>query len=174
MTKSKLVLGLHPSSRGFGWALLDGPQSLLDYGSSEIRGTGKNAQALARIETLLKRYRPGILALESFDDAASRRRPRVRRLYRTLIARAHRRGMRVRVFSKAEIATSFGVDSRNRRHAVAAAVAERLEALGPRLPKPQKIWLGEDHDMGLFCAAACALVCYDKAASLSKESKTAH
>lgn len=165
MMKPKRVLGIHPSSRGFGWALLDGRHALIDYGSSEIRGSGKNAKTLARIEVLLERYQPNVLAVESFDDEFSRRRPRVRRLYRALIERAQWRGIFVRTFSKAEITKLFDVVRRSRRHGVAGAVAEALDDLRPRLPKPHRIWLGEDHDMGLFCAAACALACYDKSAT---------
>jgi len=160
MTPPVFVLGLHPSARGLGWVLFEGADALFDCGSVEIHGSDKNGKALARVERLLDKYRPAVLVLEDSDGKASRRKPRLRRLYRSLITRAQRHGVAVHLYARGEITDALGLADGGRRHDVAAVVAERVEALRPRLPRPQKIWLGESHHMGLFCAAACVLTHY--------------
>jgi hypothetical protein len=162
MTRPDFVLGLHPSSRGFGWALFEGPNALFDCGSVEIHGEGKNATTRARVEKLLDKYRPRVLTLEAFDHPASQRKPRIRVLYRILIACAEHRGIAVDRCARSEIAAVLGVPCPTHRQAIAEAVARRIGALETRVPPPKKIWLGERHHMGLFCAAACVLTHYDR------------
>ena len=157
MNSSRYVLGLHPSSRGFGWALFAASGTLVDCGVSEVQGEKKNVRMLIRIEALLERYEPVQLALEAVDTDSSRRKSRIRRLCPAIVLRAQRRGITVHEYSRGQIANAFGLEADATRHAVAAAIAREVEQLQPRLPRPQKIWLGEDHIMGLFCAAACAL-----------------
>ncbi len=157
--KHPYVLGLHPASRGFGWALFEGPLAPFDWGTADIR-TDKNASALARVEELLDKYQPQIIALEEFEEEPAHRSARVRRLYRSIIARAERRGIEVRRYSRKQIENTFVAVGAKTREEIAAAIAERIEALRPRLPKPRKIWIGEHPNIALFCAAACALTWY--------------
>lgn len=153
------VLGLHPSAGGFGWALFEGPLAPFDWGTADIR-SDKNVQSLARIEKLLEQYSPRVLALEAFDGKAARRKPRVRRLYHSVIRRAEARGIAVRLYTRAEIRTAFAETGARTREEIAAVIAEHIEAFRPRLPRPRKIWEGEHPSAALFCAAACALTHY--------------
>ena len=168
MTPPAFVLGLHPSARGLGWVLFEGPDALFDCGSVEIHGSDKNGKTLARVERLFDKYRPNVLVLEESDGKNSKRKPRLRRLYRSLITRARRHGVAVHHYARTEIAEALGLAEGGKRHDVAAAVAERVESLRPRLPRPQKIWLGESHHMGLFCAAASVLTHYARKESGSQ------
>jgi Holliday junction resolvasome RuvABC endonuclease subunit len=153
MPKTRIVLGLHPSSRGFGWALFEDVFSLLDWGTVDIR-RDKNALALDRIELLLDRHQPTIVAMERHDV---RRSGRIRRLYVAVAEHAAIRDIGVRCYSRAEISGSRHLKGARTRDEVAAAVADCLSVLRPRLPKPRPIWVGERSGMSLFCAAACAL-----------------
>ena len=162
MTKLDLVLGLHPSTRGLGWALFGGPNALVDCGSVAIHGADKNAKTQASAGKLMDKYRPHSLVLEAFDHPLSQRRVRIWELGRTLLQEAGDRGIAVHIYSRPEIASALGVTSRKGRYAVAEAVASRIKILRPRLPRPKKIWLGERHHMGLFCAVASVLTHYDR------------
>jgi len=160
MSKHKyLVLGIHPSSRGFGWVLFENSLSAFDWGTVDIRGD-KNARTLIRIGALLDKYQPGALAIEAFDEETSRRAPRIRRLYRALISRAEKRDVAVHRYTRANIRAAFAGSRANTREEIAAAVAQHVEALRPRLPKLRKIWNGEHPNIALFNAAACALTHY--------------
>jgi Holliday junction resolvasome RuvABC endonuclease subunit len=152
----RIVLGLHPSSRGFGWVLFEDALSPFDWGTVDIR-RDKNANALRRIEALLDKHQPAVLAMERHDTANARRSQRIRRLYGAIVKCADIRGVGVRCYSRTEIAASPYLKGARTREEVAVAVAGCLDVLKPRLPKPRPIWVGERSGMALFCAAACAL-----------------
>jgi hypothetical protein len=160
MRKETHVLGLHPSAHGFGWVLFEGPYSLLDWGTVDIR-RDKNAIALSRIELLLDKQQPDILAMERHEDGLSRRNERIRRLYLDVMKCSAQRDILVQRYSRAQIANSWHLKGARTREEVAAAVADCLSVLRPRLPKPRQIWVGERAGMSLFCAAACALTYFD-------------
>jgi Holliday junction resolvasome RuvABC endonuclease subunit len=158
MTKIRShVLGFHPSSRGFGWALFEDRLSLVDWGVFDFRAS-ENAIALSRMETLFDKHHPGVLALERHEN---RRHQRIRRLCLAVVKSAQRRGIAVHRYSRTEIASSRFMKGASTRQEVAAAVADCLSALRQRLPKPRQIWVGERSAMRLFCAAACALAYFD-------------
>jgi Holliday junction resolvasome RuvABC endonuclease subunit len=150
------VLGVHPSARGFGWALFEGPLVPFDWGTVDIR-SDKNTRALARFEQLLDRYQPSALAMEAFEPENAHRSARIRTLGRGMVRRAEARGVNVRLYSRSQISKTFVDDNASTREEIAAAVAGRIAVLKPRLPKPRKIWVGEHPNIALFSAAACAL-----------------
>ncbi len=150
------VLGVHPSARGFGWALFEGPLVPFDWGTVDIR-SDKNARALARFEQLLERHEPSTIAMEAFDFEHARRSARIRKLCHGMIGRAEARGIKVRLYTREKIAKTFEAENAETREDIAAAVAGRIAVLEPRLPKPRKIWVGEHPNIALFSAAACAL-----------------
>ena len=153
------VLGLHPSSRGFGWVLFDGPGSPFDWGIADVP-SHRNGEVLARVARLLKKYRPKVLVLEDFDGEAAKRAIRIRKLGRSITERAERLGIQVRLYSRDEIRKTFVAENAVTREEIAAAVAKRIDALSPRLPRPRKIWEAEHSNLALFCAAASALTHY--------------
>lgn len=159
--KYDLILGVHPSARGFGWILFERPLAPFDWGTVTIR-KDRNAGALARIDRILRKYKPRLLAIEAAGGNESRRRPRIRRLCSAIEDRARERGVTVRAYSRHQVRQTFsGVDAQTREE-IASAVADRVEALRSRLPAPRKIWLGEHPNMALFAAAACALTYFHR------------
>lgn len=153
------VLGLHPTSRGFGWVLLEDARSCLDWGTVDVRIDDENVLALDRIKSLLKKTRPNVLAVEAHVEAARTRCQRIQKLYRDVMRHAGEQHICVFRCSRAQIASSF--NGAKTRLQVAAAIAERLKVLGPRLPKPRQIWVGEQSGLRVFSAAACALAYFD-------------
>lgn len=153
------VLALHPSSRGFGWILFEGPSSPFDWGTAHIRGE-KNAQSLQAIEVLLDRYHPSVLVLEVFDTASSRRAPRIRDLCEGAILQAEARSIRACLYSREQIHAVLGGNGTHTRHGIAVMIADHLGMLRYRLPPPRKVWAGEHPSLALFSAAACGLAFY--------------
>ncbi|MBL6938280.1 MAG: hypothetical protein ISS15_06750 [Alphaproteobacteria bacterium] len=158
--KRTIVLGLHLSSRGFGWVLFEYALSLVDWGTADIRGD-KKVNTLSRIEALLTKHRPAVLTLERHDGIGSARSERIRQLHRAVVKHAETRDIRVQCYSRVEIGQTRQLNGARTREEVAAAVANCLHVLKPRLPKPRPIWVGERSGMSLFCAAACALTYFD-------------
>jgi RNase H-fold protein (predicted Holliday junction resolvase) len=87
----KRVLAIDPASRGFGFAILEGPPLLIDWG---VKNTtrDKKAKSLALTQHLIKRYQPDLLVLEDFACKGSRRRKRIRDLIAAIQKLAQRRG----------------------------------------------------------------------------------
>lgn len=148
------VLGLHPSSRGFGWILFEAADSPFDWGAADIR-VGGNDEVLRRVGVLFRKYHPTVLTLEEFDGAGSRRSPRIQALYRLIIRAAECRRIKVWVYPRTKLSDVF--PGARTRQQIAAAIAQRLAPLRHRLPKPRRIWDSERSNMALFAAAACAL-----------------
>jgi Holliday junction resolvasome RuvABC endonuclease subunit len=155
------VLGFHPSSRGFGWVLFEDSRSLFDWGTVDVRVDKRNKTTLARLDAILDRYRPDVLAMESHDDVRVQRCPRIQRLYLAVERRAEQRYIIVHPVSRSQIASSPRMNGSKTRQEVAEAVAACIGALKPHLPKPRQIWVGERSAMRLFCAAACAVAYFD-------------
>jgi len=156
MDDNQFVLGIHPTTRGFGWALFESATSPFDWGSVEARGE-KHKNTLARLGALLERYQPAVLVMEQFEGEASRRSRRIRRLASTMTALAKARNIKVAIFTRAEIAAALSGSGGRTREEIAQFVANNVGALRDRLPAKRKIWESERPNLALFSAAACAL-----------------
>lgn len=153
------LLAIHPSTRGFGWALFEGPLAIVDWGLAKATGD-KNADSLQKIEALIAQYHPDAIVLEEFEHLLSRRQVRIKSLYRSIVALGYVRGVSVRVIPRTDIRRCFITTHATTRYQVAKAVATHLSALRPRLPPPRKPWLSEDPRMALFAAAALGIAHY--------------
>jgi RNase H-fold protein (predicted Holliday junction resolvase) len=71
-TKDTCVIAIDPSTRGFGFAVLEGPERLVDWGVKETR-TDKNRRSLELIADLIEIYQPRVLVVEDYTGKASRR-----------------------------------------------------------------------------------------------------
>lgn len=153
------VLAVHPSARGFGWAVFESPFLPIDWGLASARGD-KNAQCLKRLDQLLRRFTPEVLVLEAYDRHSSRRHGRIARLCAAAGELADARGVETLVFNRAEIREAFSEVGARTRREIAEAVARHLDAFRHRLPPRRRPWDSEDAREALFAAAALALTYY--------------
>lgn len=75
--KRELVVAVYPSTRGFGYAVFDGPEILVDWGVRSIRGARKNTRSLEKIRDLIALYPPDALVFEDYRGEGSRRARRI-------------------------------------------------------------------------------------------------
>ncbi len=148
------VLGVHLTSGGFGWTMFEGPLSLFDWGTADIRRGGGN-KIRARINALFDKYQPLVLVVEEFEGKNAPRTARIGDLYRAIIGDAELRHMQIRRIERDEIRAVL--HPARTRYAVACAVAAQLTELKPYLPKKRRIWERERLSMAVFSAAACAI-----------------
>lgn len=153
------VLAVYPTRTGFGWVLLEGQDSPIDWGVASV-SRDRNAGCLARIDALIDEYRPTSLVLEEFDGTASRRAPRIQNLSTDILNLAHAKYVETHVHARADIKAVFEEAGAKTRYQIARAIALRLQEFAHLLPPRRKIWLPEDPRMGLFSAAAVALTHY--------------
>ena len=151
------VLAFAPSSRGFGFAVLEGAEKLVDWGVKSIAGD-KNAASIAKMEELIILYEPGVIVLEDAAAKHSRRSPRVRDLARSVIAIAGRKGIKTATYSQKQIRETFFVHDEGTKHALAEILAARFpEELESRLPPKRQPWMSVDYRMDIFDAVALAV-----------------
>jgi len=155
--RKELILAIAPSSRGFGFAVLEGGKTLVDWGVKSVTGD-KNVVTLKKAERMVADYNPSVLVLNDAAARDSRRSRRVQELTKKIIAMASTGKVKVALLSRNQVMRAFFADGRGTKHAVARLLAKRFpEELGHRLPPKRKPWVSEDYRMGIFDAVALAV-----------------
>ena len=157
LPKYPRVLAITPSTRGFGYAVLEGHKLLVDWGVRSIEGD-KNSGSIKKVEEMIDLYIPQVIVLEDTATKGSRRSARIQALTKRLVALAGRRTIKVALFSQKQIGRVFFGDTGGTKYALAEIIVERFpEELGFRLPPKRRAWMSEDSRMDIFDAVALAL-----------------
>lgn len=151
LRKPNRVLGIDPYSRGFGFALLKGPDKLVDWGIKECRGD-KNSECLEEIKRLIDYYRPDVIAVEDYTARGSRRCKRVRELIFEVLKLATKRKIKIKTVSRTKVQKAFSENGARTKHQIATLIAKRFPELGPYLPPERKCYMSEDPRMSVFDA----------------------
>jgi len=154
--KQGLVLAIHPTSRGFGWALFENPLAPVDWGLTRVTAK-RSARLLARFEKLLNRYEPKVVVFEEFHDHLARRAKRIQELCRQMIVLANHRGIYTPIYNRETIRDCFASSSVRTRHDIALSISKQIEVFRRRLPRERRRWDSEDVRQSLFDAVALAL-----------------
>jgi len=151
------VLAIDPYLRGFGWALLEGPDLLVDWGICQTR-TKKPERALGRVAAILHRYAPHLIVVEDIRHPRCRRRDRAGVLISEICDMAGAANVAVRTVAMEDVREHYRAVGAKSKNAVARLVVERFPELQPILPPYRKNWMREDERMAVFDAIAMALV----------------
>ena len=154
----KRVLAIDPTSKGFGFVVLESPTTLVDSGG-RAAGPKEKAKALAKILKLIRHYRPELIVLE--NPRGSRRCPRVQSLLDAIRRLATKEGLKSRWFPVSRVKKVFRTFRAKTKHEIAHAVAQQIPELAPLLPPYRKAWMSEDYQMSVFDAAALALTYFN-------------
>jgi hypothetical protein len=154
----KRVLGIDPFSRGVGFAVLEGPGYLIDWGLKSTDGAD-SAKAIRIIETLIGRFQPDVLAIEDWDETGSRRRDRVRKLLNRVASRGTK-SMRVRLITTRQLRALGPRSQVNTKFGRACFLADQFPELRAFLPRFRKPWMSEEDRMSIFDALGFALACF--------------
>jgi Holliday junction resolvasome RuvABC endonuclease subunit len=155
-TKDIRALAIDPSTRGFGFAILEGPNRLIDWGVKETK-TDKNRRTLKLIAELMDQYQPSVVVVEDYAGKGSRRCQRIQELINDISKCAVQKKIKVRNFSRAKVKQAFSESDASTKYDIAVAIAKRFPELAPRLPRFRKPWMSEDYRMSIFDAVAFGL-----------------
>jgi Holliday junction resolvasome RuvABC endonuclease subunit len=155
-SKEVRVLAIDPTTRGFAFAVMEGPHRLIDWGVKSVR-PAKEDRCLAGVAAQIQFFAPMVLVLENTTGRGSRRCARVRRLIEAIRVAAGEAGMRTRLVSRREVKAAFAPSAGSTKHQVALAIAQQLPELTGRVPPRRKPWMSEDERMNIFDAVALAL-----------------
>ncbi len=151
------IFALDPTTKGFGYAILETPFHLVDWGLAHISGE-KNSGAVARFEVLLQQYRPDAVVLEDAAAPGSRRRPRVRELLGKLQETVRERGIAVHTIPRLAVIECFSsLDKRATKYSITKHLAETFPELAAKTPRRRKIYQSEDERIATFDALALAV-----------------
>lgn len=148
------ALGIAPTSRGFGYAVIEDGELLVDYGLTHQRPPDEE-RLLERARTLIHRHRPDTFVVR--DLAGSRLGQRSRSLLGRLAELGEEEGLQVYRPTLEEVVRHFASDGLT-KHDRARAVAERFPQLRPKLPSRRKPWESEDEWMAVFGAVGSIVV----------------
>ena len=155
-SNNQRILAVDPYDRGFGYAVLEGPDNLIDWGTTAA-ARRTTARHLSSLKHLIDRFAPDILVTEDGARQGSSRRRETRLLLKRIRRFAKRHQVRVRMYSRAEVEEAFSVVGARNKHQIATMIADWFPELAARLPKPQKPWTGENRSMNVFDAVSFAL-----------------
>ncbi len=158
--QEKRIIAIDPTSRGFGFVVMEGPRQLIDWGVKSVKDNDDYRYS-RRIEDLIDLYQPDVLIVENIMLKRSRRCDRVKKLIREIAVLALNKRIKVRYISRRMMKDCFSdMCGGKTKHQIAEYIAELLPELALRLPPIRKFWMSEDYRMAIFDAAAFALTFY--------------
>lgn len=151
------ILGVDPSTRGFGFVVLEANGRPVDWGIKELSAKGKriDKQLLQRLDPIIDRYDPVTIALEDCRDGT--RGDRALRMIDRIAGHAALLDKRRELLSRDEVRAVLGLHETATKHDIALKVAECLPALRGYMPAKRKLGDSESEAMNVFDAAALAL-----------------
>jgi hypothetical protein len=160
MIKNKTVriLAIAPTSRGFGYAVMEGSNRLLAHGNKTIL-RNRNPRALVWVNKFIHLYRPGILLLPDVNAADTHRAKRIKTLHQQIGALVRRHQLKLKLITATSVRERLAGNAKGTKQAMAEALAARFpEELKSRLPPKRRPWMSEDPRMDMFDAVGLAAV----------------
>jgi Holliday junction resolvasome RuvABC endonuclease subunit len=148
------ALAVDPASRGLGYALLEGPLALINWGFRNAR-KDRNARCIAYVDWMLTKFKPDVLVLEDFGTLKSHRPARIKALADSFAAAAEQHGIACCRISRRTIRSRF--PSCRTKYDIARELAVCFPEIKPWCPPTRKIWLTEDPRINIFDALSLAV-----------------
>jgi hypothetical protein len=146
------ILAIDPSTRGFGFVVVEGRMRLVDWGAARV-WSDNGKEFVARIECLIQRYGPVTIVLEDRSGSGS---TRARNKVRLLIEYLSQARVRLLSIPRPTVHAAFR-DTGPTKHQIAVQVAQVFPELEPHLPPKRKPWMSQDERMSFFYAAALVI-----------------
>jgi hypothetical protein len=149
-----VLLALYPNSIGIGYACLQLPDYLFDFGITTAKPV-KNRKLLANAEKFMDYYKPKIILLK--ETATSKRSHRNNQLIEAITTLAGEKGLQVFRYTKGQVTEVFEVFGARTKFEIVEKIISMLPELGIRAPKPRRWYEKEDYNMTLFNAVSLAV-----------------
>lgn len=146
-------LAIDPTSRGFGYAVIEDSERLIDWGIVHVR-TDKLVGCLKRISGLIKFHQPTRLVTEDVSAKGSRRCARVKALIGEIRKFSHDHDLDLVAVSPSEVRHAFNAERVMNKHQIAEEIASHFAELRPHLPERRKCYNSEDERSSIFDAVA--------------------
>jgi hypothetical protein len=150
------ILAIALRSRRFAYAVSEGPDRLLDWGTVfyPLNNGAQRAAACKRIASLLTLFAPSVVVVGKARLLNIRKSSGVRPILRSLRHEASSRLIPMRLMKRTEVKKVFRLFRVKSKYEIASMLAEVFPELLPRLPAKRKIWESEHPRMAMFDAIA--------------------
>jgi Holliday junction resolvasome RuvABC endonuclease subunit len=148
------ILAIDPCTKGFGFAVLEGGNRLIDWGVARLYSKN-DEEFLVRVDALINRYKPTAIAVE--DVAGTRKGERTAKRVNDLVGYATLLDIERALVSGREAREALGLPYDATKYEVARTIAELFPELKATLPPPRKPWQTEDERMNVFDAVGLAI-----------------
>jgi hypothetical protein len=156
--KQPRILAVSLSTRGFGYAVTEGENMIVDCGKKRIYGD-KNAGSLACIEKMVAHYQPCFIVLQDVNAKGIRRNKRIKRLHQKVVTLAVEYKLKAVEISGKELRATLLGNEDGTKHEMAELLAQRFpDELASRLPPKRTAWMTADDRMDIFDAVGLAVV----------------
>lgn len=149
------VLAIDPVNKGFGYAVFEGPDKLIDWGVKSTKSIDKRRR-LEQLFDLMERYSPDVIVVEDYADKGSRRGAQAKDLIRMILITASAMEIKTCALSPADVRNAFSQFGAATKYSIATILAKKFPELAPRLPPIRKPWMSEDYRMSIFDAVSLA------------------
>ncbi|MCW3128271.1 MAG: hypothetical protein JWO03_3929 [Bacteroidetes bacterium] len=152
--ENPVILALYPNSIGIGYACLQIPDRLLDFGVATAKPIS-NGKLLRRAERFLNYYKPKLVLLKETSELANSGRND--RLIKAMTTLCDEMGLDTYRYTKQQIKDTFEVFGAKTKFSMAEKMVKMLPDLAVRMPKVRKWYEKEDYNMVVFDAVALAV-----------------
>jgi len=156
----KTVIAISPYTDGFGYAVFDSPQNLLDWGVTKLNCYKLN-RALNRFDMLLSRYRPNAVTIQTPNDQA-KYKSLANRITHSLSKQCAVNTIPFLRLTRPDITNLFVQFDAKTKEQIATKLVEFLPELKIYKPEHRGIWEREHTNMKIFDAVSLALTFYDQ------------
>ncbi len=155
------ILSIDFTSRGFGYAVLESPTNLIDWGVKQAKHN-KHLRTLSMNVRLIELYQPEIMVVQNTHVESSRRTQFMHKLIEDIETLGSQNQVKtIRIpWSKVRRFFEASIHNASTKHQIAEAIAHEIPELVPRLPPKRKPWMSEDYRMSIFDAVAFGLTYY--------------
>jgi hypothetical protein len=159
MRNTERIMAIDLRRSRFGYAVLDGPNSVLEWGSGEIWADGKERGDFknTRLRSALRVSSPATVVVRRSQYRGSLDASLRDRLLGQIRRDADGYSIPVEMISQAEIRMAFHLPKRASKYKIASVIAQRFPELRLKLSAGRRAWEPELHSMIVFDAIAAGL-----------------
>ena len=149
------VLALDVRPQKYGFAVLEGPDALLDWGVRSCR----NGQIVrtGRIDSLLQSYSPHFVVIRRREHNSRKAANAVRALIAKITTEARRYSVKTRFISGKRIRRLFERYGCMNKHEIASLLAEWFDEIRWKLPTKRRPWESEKYNTLIFDGVATGI-----------------
>jgi len=150
-----LILALYPNSRGLGFACVEMPSRLVEFGIVTVRPVN-NERIRGRIEKFIGFFKPEIVVIRDSETGTPRDR-RIALLIEDVKKLGQATGVPVYSYSRQQVKDVFEVFGEKTKYGIAHKIIKWFPELEDHAPRIRRPWMDEDYYMGIFDALALAI-----------------